>query len=214
LLPSWLQRSKVTWQTEVRAWALASAGVFCLGAVGYRVYTLPKLPDLSPTLTKLNLELDEAHRLTLEAGLTAMEARKASAKESSYLDRWNSQLSATMTDAQGVMVQTSETLAAMQGTVTALQAPITQATATLQAAQRSTEALQPIMAHLDTLVTNPQIADTIAQTDTTMKHIDVVTGDLQFEADKLIHPPKKKLGFWGSIWAGVQVAHKFEPPLF
>jgi hypothetical protein len=181
-----------------------------LSAIAYRVLTA----DLSPTVTKLNLELDEAHRLTLEAGLTAMEARKASAKESAYLDQWNLQISETMTDAQGVMNQTSEALAAIQQTTVALQAPITQATATLQAAQRSTEALQPVMAHLDTLVTDPAIADAIAQTDATMKHIDVVTGDLQFEANKLIHPEKKKLGFWGTIWAGVQVAHKFEPPLF
>ena len=193
--------------------ALCAVSVLC-GTAAYRVYTLPKLPDLSPTLTKLDLELDEAHRLTLEAGLTAMEARKASAKESAYLDQWNSQLSATMVDAQGVMIQTSQTLGTMQATTGALQSPIYQATATLKAAQSTTEAMQPVLSHLDALVTDPAIQNTITQTDLTMSHLDALSDDLQEEADKFVHPPKKKLGFWGTIWAGVQVAHKFEPPLF
>lgn len=34
------------------------------------------------------------------------------------------------------------------------------------------------------------------------------------ETHKLVHPDKKKLGFWGAIWVGAQVVHKLSPPLF
>lgn len=41
----------MTWQSEVRAWALASAGVFALSAIGYRVV---KLPDINGTVNHIN----------------------------------------------------------------------------------------------------------------------------------------------------------------
>ena len=47
---------------EFRAWALATAGVFCLGAIGYRVLTIPPIPDLSVTIGKANATLDTINR--------------------------------------------------------------------------------------------------------------------------------------------------------
>lgn len=38
--------------------------------------------------------------------------------------------------------------------------------------------------------------------------------DAREEADKFVHPPKKKLTFWGAILAAAGVVHKFEPPIF
>ena len=191
--------------------ALLAFSILCVTAA-YSIANLDK--HVSNTLMKLNDELDEAHRLTLEAGLTAMEARKASAKEISYLDAWNKEISSSIIDFQQVMLQTRQTLAAIQGTseaatqtVTALQAPITQATATLQAAQRSTEALQPVLSHLDALVSDPQLTDTIAQTDATMSHLDATAADVQQEVYKYTHP-----GIWAKIKGAVlDIAHVFNP---
>ena len=39
--------------SELRAWALASAGAFALSAIGYRVWTAPPIPDLNPTVDAL-----------------------------------------------------------------------------------------------------------------------------------------------------------------
>lgn len=170
------------------------------------------------TLTKVNLELDEMHRLTLEAGLTAMEARKASAKESAYLDIWNSRISNTLEDADAVLAQTAVTVQAIQGTsnaatraikstqdtVTALQAPIAQATATLQAAQAATQ-------HLDALVSDPTIKETIAHTDATMAHVDATTGEVQQAVHHYFNPtlPEK---IWGWVREGaVTVGEIFLP---
>lgn len=74
---------------------------------------------------------------------------------------------------------------------------------------------------LDRFLKSPDIIGTLRNLNTssaalasTANHADAVAGDIQFEADKIAHPPKKKLGIWGGIWAGAQVIHKLSPPLF
>lgn len=41
-----------------------------------------------------------------------------------------------------------------------------------------------------------------------------ITKDAADEADKLVHPAKKKLGFWGGFWVGCQYVHKMMPSIF
>jgi hypothetical protein len=45
----------MSFQSETRAWVVASAAAFCLGAIGYSTL---KLPDLAPTLARANTALD------------------------------------------------------------------------------------------------------------------------------------------------------------
>lgn len=166
------------------------------------------------TLSKIDLELDEAHRLTLEAGLTAMEARKASAKESAYLDQWNRGISETVSDVHGVMGATQSTIAAIQHTsdqltttlettqetVQALQAPIEQADTTLAA-------LQPVISHLDDLVTSPDITGTLSHVESTAGHVDATAADIQQEVHSLTHPTIVHKA-WGIV---LDVARVFNP---
>lgn len=49
----------MTWQSETRAWVVASAAAFCLSAIGYSAL---KLPDLAPTLARANTALDTVNR--------------------------------------------------------------------------------------------------------------------------------------------------------
>lgn len=146
---------------------------------------------LATTFSKIDSEIDEAHRLTLEAGLTAMEARKASAKESGYLDQWNSQILKALTSVSSVSAATVSTLQATQVTVSSLQAPINSANQTLIAARGAIEtgnadlaALQPFIAHSDALVTDPAITGLLNHVEATTGHVDAVTLDLQKVADK------------------------------
>jgi hypothetical protein len=74
---------------------------------------------------------------------------------------------------------------------------------------------------LDALVNSPDIvaslhnvnASSAAVADST-KQADAILIDAREEADKFVHPPKKKMGFWAAVMAAANVAHKFEPPLF
>lgn len=150
---------------------------------------------LGDTLHKINLEVDELHRLTLEAALTAAEARKASVKESAMLDQWNAQIATTMRDVQVTMTETAKTVASIRDatgeatstlqttrqTIQALQAPINQATATLQAAQSAT-------GHLDALLSDPQLTATIANVEGVTGHLDATAKDVQETVHSYTHP--------------------------
>lgn len=191
--------------------ALIAVGIFFLSAT-YSQRTLSR--HASMTLMKLDDEIDEAHRLTLEAGLTVMEARKASVKEISYLDAWNKGISQALIDFHGVMTSTQATVAALQApieqsnrtltsandTVRLLQAPIAQLDADLAA-------LQPVIAHTDALVSNPALSTTISNVASTTGHMDATAADVQQEVHSLTHPT-----WLHKLWGGLlDVAHVFNP---
>lgn len=190
--------------------ALLAVTVMC-SLIAWHVHTLP---DLSATVTKLNLEIDEAHRLTLEAGLTAMEARKASAKESEYLDQWNSQITSTfqnvnvaVSSLSTVSSATVSTLQETQVTVHSLQAPIQSANQTLMAAQKAIEDLQPVIAHTDALVSNPALAATISNVAGTTGHLDATSADVQAVVHGYLHPTwAHKIFSWT-----LDIGHVFNP---
>jgi hypothetical protein len=184
--------------------ALLSVAVMC-GTVSYSVVTVNK--HLSATLMKLDDEIDEAHRLTLEAGLTVMEARKASVREVQYLDAWNKGISQALNDLHGVMVETRSAVGSIQpvavtteATIRALQAPIAQANTDLAA-------LQPVIAHTDALVSDPALTATISNVESTTGHLDATAADVQQEVHSLTHPT-----WLHKLWGGLlDVAHIFNP---
>jgi hypothetical protein len=161
------------------------------------------------------------HRLTLEAGLTAMEARKASIKESAYLDQWNSQVAKLFSDVHQTMITTNQTVASIQevsraatgtlqttqATVQAFQVPIVQLTATLKAGERATAALELTTQHLDALVIDPAIPATLANVQATTGHLDATSKDVEQEVHSLTHPTWA-VRLWG--WT-LDVAHALNP---
>lgn len=157
------------------------------------------------TLEKTNTELDEAHRLTLEAGLTARDARKASDLELAYLPQWNAQI--------------NQTIAAMQRTANAASETLHGASLDLSALDASIQATKPLIeAGTATVKRYDALAPTLSATADNVKRMTSdgarITKDAADEADRLAHPPKKKLGFWGGVWVGAQYVHKMMPPIF
>lgn len=141
----------------------------------------PLLTDVHATAGKVNGEIDEMHRLTLEAGLTAMEARKASVKESAYLDQANAQVTTVASDVHHVMVTTQETVAALQPVALA-------AAGTLATTQSTIASLEPVITHVDALVTSPDITGTLSHVESTTAHVDATAADVQQEVHSLTHP--------------------------
>lgn len=162
--------------------------------------------------------VNDAHKSVLlvpkvinDTRLTLDNANKAAIDERMYFEQ---EVPGLMARVNVVVDQSKETLAAYQKTGEALTA--------------AARGLQPVednaalsLAQLDNLVADPDvkatlanIAATSAATADSAKHADGIMADVHEEADKIVHPPKKKLGFWGSIYAGAQAVHKFEPPLF
>lgn len=175
--------------------------------------------------TKLSLELDEAHRLTLEAGLTAMEARKASAKEVAYLDQQNAGLAQVLTRANALLATSTRTVAqagtneaelvqSSEATLATLQETIRSAQPALISLNGELSQLQDATTSLDELISDPNIRKTIANFQTTSENAAVISTDGREVVERYAHPTKKRLGFWGGIWAASQVVRKVSPPLF
>lgn len=184
--------------------ALLSVSVLCLVGA-YSLNTTSK--HLSATLMKLDDEIDEAHRLTLEAGLTVMEARKASVKEITYLDAWNKGISRTLMDLHNVAVSAQSAVDGIRPVETAATESLQQATVTIHALQTTANALGPVIAHTDALVSDPAITATLANVQGTTGHLDATAADVQQEVHSLTHPT-----WLHKLWGGLlDVAHVFNP---
>lgn len=197
-----------------------------LGVLGWRAWTLADelgavLAPVPATESKINLELDEAHRLTLEAGLTAMEARKASAEELKYLPKWDARISETFGEAGETFGHADETIAAIRETANAATGTFQGATVDLDTLDDAVIDMRPLLItgndtlkNIDDLVASPAIPQIETHVESMTGDGARITKDAADETDKLAHPNKKKLTFWGSIWLGVQFVHKLEPPIF
>lgn len=87
--------------------------------------------------------------------------------------------------------------------------------------QNLAAAAQTMVADADELITSRVLTESLHNLDTTTaalasatQHADGVLADVHEEADKLVHPAKKKVGFWGALAAGAAYVHKLLPPLF
>lgn len=105
---------------------------------------------------------------------------------------------------RGAVDQSNRTLTTANDTIRLLQAPIAQSTATLQALALATS-------HLDTLVSDPELAAAIKHTDATMAHVDATTGEVQKAVYSYFHPtlPEK---IWGWVREGLVTAGEMVLP--
>lgn len=65
-----------------------------------------------------------------------------------------------------------------------------------------------------TLISDENLKRLIANSADITEHAAHMTELGDEELTKLTHPAKKKLTFWGGVWATAQVVHKLSPPLF
>jgi hypothetical protein len=204
--------------------ALACASVSVFAIVATRDMETART-QAAGVVTKLNLELDEVHRLTLEAGLTAMEARKASAKEAAYLDQqnaaWNQLIARTnalLATASSAVAQTgtneTELVQSSKATLATLQQTIGSAQPALVSLNDELGQLQDATTNLDELISDPNIGRTLADFATTANNAAVISTDGREVVERYAHPTKKKLGFWGGLFAAARVVQKVSPPLF
>lgn len=204
-------------------WLKGAAFIILCLSTTFTVVTVGKhvsntLMAMDDTVDKLNTEIDEAHRLTLEAALTAKAARKASEKELTMLDAWNDQITLTFTEVQHVLAQSSamlqqtssseaemshaavESTVALNKTITDVQPVLSSATAELQTLRSTTE-------HLDSLIQDSDITETITNINSTTAHLDATAQDIQEQVHKWTHP-----GIWTKVKGfALDVAHVFNP---
>lgn len=116
-------------------------------------------------------------------------------------------LHTTLSDARGTIAATTEAVKSTNAAMNALQ-PILVNSASV------TEDADVTVKHLDALIASPDIAATLGNVNGMTENGNRILKDGADEADKLVHPPKVKLGFWGAVWLVTQKIHSALPPLF
>ena len=124
----------MNWQQETRAWALASAGVFALSAIGIRVMSAPPLPDLAPVVANLN------------RGATAW--ANASAQQVSSIAAIERDIRADTWHVDRLVQQGSQTLSEAQRAIGTLNGSLSHVAPLLDSLRASSDALPPVIRHI------------------------------------------------------------------
>lgn len=208
--------------TLVQIAALLGVTVACVAVVMLFLQVRRTLEDAQQQLhvvaQKTALDLDEAHRVLLESGLTAAEARKASAEERAALP-------ALTADAQHSFRSLAEFMEAAQQTTVGVGQSQQQIAASAVGVLRTTDEtvrdLQPVMAQakasldelatvesdLDARVNDPAITESLHHIDASTAAMEASAQDVQQEVHKFTHPT-----WLHRMWSGMlDVAHVFNP---
>lgn len=156
------------------------------------------------TLAEVDKTLTHASDLIVQTQVAVKHADKVSQTEAAMLPEWNKQITTT--------------LSGINLTVSSFDANQDRLTASLVPVLNDTDAT---VKHLDDLVSSKYVLESLSNIDTSTaafaesaKQISATVTDVRQETDKLTHPTKKKMGFWGGVWAVAQIVHKVSPPLF
>jgi hypothetical protein len=178
--------------------------------------------DTHAVAAKLNTDLDEFHRLTLEAALTAREVRKTAVQEQAELAGWNTQMTATMGDLDALAIslrRTSDGIAANDAQIGA------EAVKTLQTANATIASLQPVAADsgaavrhltkatddLDALIADKNLKQSLANMNTATGYLSMIADDTRQAVHEYLHPkwPKR---VWGWVSGAMITAGKIFIP--
>lgn len=168
----------------------------------------PHGPDACGTLAQIN-------KVAIAAGDVA-NAAKVQVEQSGALITATThnidKMGATVTGVAGHLSTTADALTQIARGATTAIAATNETIAGLQPLEKAATAS---VAHLDTIIADSSIPKTLANTATITSDAARITKDAADEADKLAHPPVKKMTFWGSIDAALLYFHShIAPPIF
>lgn len=167
----------------------------------------PAGPNACGTLAQVN-------KVAIAAGDVA-NASKMQVEQSGEL------IKATTTNIDAIGATATKVADHLSGAADALTETAHGATAAIATTNQTIADLKPLekaatasVEHLDVVIADPDIPSTLSSTAKITADAARITKDAADEADRLAHPPKVKLGFWGGVWAAAKYVHQFEPPLF
>lgn len=176
----------MNWQTELRAWVVASAAIFALSAIGYRVMTAP---DLAPVVA----HLDKA------TGAWA----DASAKQAESMTAIQRDVRTQLWHVDRLLNDGSNTLKAARGTFNTLNDQLTHVGPLLDSTRDAVNAIppaikqitddtRPVLAQADgavadvrKFITAPALTDTLGNVATITGNAAAITTDGRKVSDKM-----------------------------
>jgi len=212
--------------------ALLIAATALIGAAAWRGILLARDIDalvgsMNATLTNINRPcqgpagpnacgtLAQVNKVAIAAGDVA-NASKMQVEQSGDL------IKATTANIDAIGATVTKAADHLSGTADALAETAHGATDAIATTNQSIAGLQPLeiaatasVSHLDTVIADPAIPATLGNTAKITSDSARITKDAADEADKLAHPPLKKMGFWATIDGIVLYFHShIAPPIF
>lgn len=182
----------MTWQSEVRAWALALAGAFALSTIGYRVLTLPKVPDLNGIVTHIDAATGAWSAASKQQVQSVAAIERDLRAEMWHVDRSLTTVDGTLRVAQGTLSELTETVGTANRQIASV-GPL------LDSARTATDAIPPVLRSLPPMVDEangavtdfrqfmqrPSLLDTIDNTGRITGSAAAIAGNAQKVSDKL-----------------------------
>lgn len=198
------------------ALALGAAAYLCI-TLALALKTTAKHVDMltmqaGDSLHQLNLEVQEAHRATLEIALAASEVRKASHQERTYLGALNQQTETVLRQASGTLAAIQYAASTMGRSEAQIAASLVQSTDALRpllsSATVETQDLQVATRQLGALLADPALPSTLSSVEHTAAHVDSTSSDIQQAVSSYLHPtwPQR---VWG--WTLEIMGHVLNP---
>lgn len=206
---------------------VSASASFCFCAVGYEVLhvgnavasatTQAKHDEVqlakqfSSEMDKLDYTRKSVDDLMVQMTILIHDADDAESQEAAFIASQGERMSATLghVDDSIQALTTNETALTKQLNATLASVPpaIGQLTTDLATFNDGLQQVQKTFA-------DPAIPATAKNIQSMTASGASIVKDAADETHKLVHPDKKKLGFWGGLNAGVMYVRKFIPPLF
>jgi hypothetical protein len=206
------------WQVGLTVQAARLSGAVLAGQLGATLQAVnrPCSPVGPPcgTLADLNRTLATARGTLGEVELAARhEDRNLGAIDGQERALF-ADLHGTLQAAQGAITEARGTLAAASSALVQAGPLLTAGTATLEASTQAVQTSTQTAHDIDARVADPNITLLVQHLNGVSLSADRMLADAQWKEHQLLHPPKKKLGFWATVGAGVLWMHRLLPPLF
>jgi hypothetical protein len=207
--------------------AALAAAAFFFGALGYEVIHVGNnvaaataqvkhdevqlAAQLSSELDKVDYTRKTVDDLLVKTTTLIIDADDTESKEADFLAAEQQRLDTTLghvdDSIQAFTVNQNDLTAHVGGTLDQLRI-------TLAAVPPVSDNLNLSLKQIQTTLADPSIHETAKNVQSMTASGASILKDGADETHKLVHPDKKKLGFWGVTNAVVEYARKFIPPLF
>ena len=170
--------------------------------------------DLDVVLKRFNSPtgpITEVDKLLLALKSTTVHADMVIAHEDKQLSRYDGYVGQMAADIHGLSDGAGRSFAAVTETAHGATAVLGTANTTIQAAQPllgqltlTAQASTQTINALNGRLRDPKIDDLMEHIRSMSDSGDKMLADAQWKESQLLHPPKRKLGFWAGTWAGFE----------
>ncbi len=190
------------------------------------LHTAKLLMNLNDSIVKMNTTLDavnakktgtlaQINDVMRDARLTIAHSDRLMTKQERSIDQWNGQITTTLNNMNAAVVSTTENENKITESAQATLSATTKAVAGLQPVEDSltveVQDLQAATTSINTLVSDPEIKETITHTDSVMSNVQDTTKDVSHAVHEYVYP-----GPWQKVWgfisgAGLDIGKFFLP---